>query len=227
MCYHCLRADRADNENDDADSAVDHHTGFRRHALRDVEIPRRVSDDATTQKVYDNLDYLRGVEAFLNAFRDASAEAARLGFASVGADNNQTVLIMENLMDSKSVFLTPTTESIYSLMWVDAKDGPAVIEIPSDVPGVVDDHWFHYVGDFGRVGPDRNKGGKLLLLPLGYQGHVPHGYLVLRSSTYGNLVFWRGFLGKNGTQTAGENTKKYTRIYRLADAKKSAPDEIR
>jgi hypothetical protein len=73
-------------------------------------------DDATTQKVYDNLDYLRGVDAFLNAMPGASAKAVRLGFASQGADNNQTVLIMENLMDSKSLFLTPNTESIYSLM---------------------------------------------------------------------------------------------------------------
>jgi hypothetical protein len=175
-------------------------------------------DDATTQKVYDNLDYLRGVDAFLNAMPGASAEAVRLGFASQGADNNQTVLIMENLMDSKSLFLTPNTESIYSLMWVDTKDGPVVIETPPDVLGVVDDHWFQYVGDFGRAGPDKGNGGKFLLLPPGYKGDVPEGYIVLRSGTYGNLVFWRGFLDKNGTRTAVENSKKFARVYRLADA---------
>ncbi|MGA9913029.1 MAG: DUF1254 domain-containing protein [Paraburkholderia sp.] len=175
-------------------------------------------DDATTQKVYDNLDYLRGVEAFLNAMPGASAEAIRLGFASQGADNNQTVLIMQSLMDSKSLFLTPNTESIYNLMWVDTKDGPVVIETPPDVLGVIDDHWFHYVGDFGRAGPDRGKGGKFLLLPPGYKGEVPDGYFVLRSRTYGNLVFWRGFLDSSGTQTAVENTKKFAKVYRLADA---------
>jgi hypothetical protein len=175
-------------------------------------------DDATTQKVYDNLDYLRGVEAFLNAMPGASAEAYRVGVASQGADNNQTVLIMENLMDSKSLFLTPNTESIYNLMWIDTKDGPVVFETPPDVLGVIDDHWFQYVGDFGRVGPDKNKGGKFLLLPPGYKGDVPDGYIVLRSDTYGNLVFWRGFLDKSGTRTAVENTKKFAKVYRLADA---------
>ncbi len=69
-------------------------------------------DDETTQRVYDNLDFMRGVEAFLQCVPGASAEAVRTGWASEGADNNQTLLIMENLMDSKSLFLTPNTESI-------------------------------------------------------------------------------------------------------------------
>jgi hypothetical protein len=40
-----------------------------------------------------------------------------------------------------------------------------VIETPPNVLGVIDDHWFQYVTDFSRVGPDKGKGGKLLLLP--------------------------------------------------------------
>ncbi|HMH13630.1 MAG TPA: DUF1254 domain-containing protein [Edaphobacter sp.] len=123
-------------------------------------------DDPTVQKVYDNLDFIRGIEAFLTAMPGASTEAVRVGFASQGADNNHTVLIMEDLMDSKSLFLTPNTDSIYNMMWLDTKDGPLVIETPPNVLGVIDDHWFQYVTDFGRVGPDKNKGGKFLLLPL-------------------------------------------------------------
>ena len=58
-------------------------------------------DDATTQLVYDNLDFMNGVNAFLNAVPGASAEGFRTGWATQGADNNQTVIIMEDLMDSK------------------------------------------------------------------------------------------------------------------------------
>ena len=58
-------------------------------------------DDATSEKLYDNLDFMRGVEAFLNAMPGASVEALRVGLASQGADNNQTILIFENLMDSR------------------------------------------------------------------------------------------------------------------------------
>ena len=115
-------------------------------------------DDATTQKVYDNLDFMRGVEAFLNCVPGASAEGFRTGWATQGADNNQTVIIMENLMDSKSLYLTPNTESIYHMAWLDVSDGPLVIETPPNVLGIIDDHWFKYVGDFGNAGPDKGKG---------------------------------------------------------------------
>ena len=60
-------------------------------------------DDATTQKAYDNIDFQRGVEPILAAMPGASVYALREGFKSQGADN-QTVLIMETLMDSKSLF---------------------------------------------------------------------------------------------------------------------------
>ncbi len=145
-------------------------------------------DDATTQKVYDNLDFQRGVDAFLTAMPGASAEALKEGFIKQGA-NNQTVLIMENLMDSKSLFLTPNSETVYNMMWLDLKDGPLVIETPPNILGMVDDHWFQYVGDVGNAGPDKGKGGKYLLLPPGYKGDVPGGYFVLRSQTFGNVFF--------------------------------------
>jgi hypothetical protein len=180
-------------------------------------------DDATTQKVYDNLDFMRGVEAFLNAVPGASAEALRTGWGSQGADNNQTVIIMENLMDSRSLYLTPNTESIYSMMWLDTKEGPLVIETAPNVLGIIDDHWFRYVADFGNAGPDKGKGGKYLLLPPGYSGEVPEGYIVLRSATYGNLSFWRGFLDNGSTKTAVDNTKKFHKVYLLSQTKNPPP----
>ncbi|MGK2925772.1 MAG: DUF1254 domain-containing protein, partial [Lysobacterales bacterium] len=150
--------------------------------------------DETVQKVYDNLAFQRGVDVYLSATPGGSTEGLRQGLASIGVDNNQTVALFEDLMDSRSLFLTPNTESIYSVMWVDLKDGPVVLETPPDVLGIIDDHWFQYVADFGRVGPDKGQGGKYLLLPPGYKGDVPEGYFVYRPKTYGNLVFWRGFL---------------------------------
>jgi len=179
-------------------------------------------DDATVQKVYDNLDFQRGVQAFLTAMPGASAYGLREGLRSQGA-NNQTVLIMEDLMDSKSLFLTPNTETVYNLMWLDLKDGPLVIETPPNILGIVDDFWFGYVGDVGNAGPDKGKGGKFLLLPPDYKGEVPEGYFVMRSKTFGNIFFWRGFLENGSTKTAVANTKKFAKIYPLASAKNPPP----
>jgi hypothetical protein len=61
-------------------------------------------DEETAEKVYDNLDFMHGVDAFLNAMPGASVEAMRLGFATQGADNNQTILLLEDLMDSHALF---------------------------------------------------------------------------------------------------------------------------
>src|SRR5262245_51761442 len=86
-------------------------------------------DDATVEKVYDNLDLQRGVQAFLTAMPAASLSAMREGLRSIGM-NNHTVAIFETLMDSKSLFLTANTESIYTVGWLDLKDGPLVVESP-------------------------------------------------------------------------------------------------
>ncbi len=174
--------------------------------------------DETVQKVYDNLAFQRGVEVFLSAMPGGSTEGLRQGLASIGVTDNQTVALFEELMDSKSLFLTPNTESIYNVMWLDVKDGPLVIEVPPDVLGIIDDHWFQYVADFGRVGPDKGQGGKYLLLPPGYDGEVPEGYFVYRTKTYGNLMFWRGFIKDGSTASAVAASKKFAKVYNLKDA---------
>ena len=190
--------------------------------LGTLEFPQGYPTDNTAEKLYEYLDFMHGVEAFLYALPGASVHALGRGIKSQGGDN-QTVLIFEQLMDSRSLFLTANTESIYNAMWLDLKDGPLVIESPPDILGIVNDHWFRYVGDIGNAGPDKGKGGKYLLLPPGYKGEVPEGYFVFRSPTFQNLYFWRGFLKDGSTATAVENTKKFAKVYRLADAKNPPP----
>ena len=84
-------------------------------------------DDATVQKVYDNLDFQHGVQAFLTAMPAASLAAIRKGIRGFGPDN-QTVILFETLMDARSLFLTANTESIYAMAWLDLKNGPVVVE---------------------------------------------------------------------------------------------------
>ena len=124
-------------------------------------------------------------------------------------------------MDSQALFLTANTTSVYMMLWLEMKKGePMVIETPPDVLGIIDDHWFRYVTDFGRLGPDKNKGGKFLILPPGYEGDVPEGYHVAKSSTFGNWVIWRGFQVDGSTKPAVETTKKLVRVYPLSQKDK-------
>ena len=95
----------------------------------------------TAALVYDQLDFSRGVEVFLNGVPGASMLALRAGSRAVGAVNG-TVGIFQDLMDSKSLFITANAESIYYAAWIDLKNGPIVIESPPNVLGVVGDFWF-------------------------------------------------------------------------------------
>ena len=142
----------------------------------------------------------------------------REGSKSVGVNNN-SVLVFEDLLDSKSLFLTGNTESIYMGGWLDLKDGPIVVETPPNVLGFVNDFWFHYVTDMGNAGPDKGKGGKFLFLPPGYKGEIPKGYFVCRSATYGNWLIARGFLVDGSPATAVESFKKNLKLYPLSQAK--------
>lgn len=174
-------------------------------------------DVATVQTLYDNLDFQRGVQAFLAALPTASGYSIRTGFRTFGPDN-QTVLISESLLDSRNLIFVANTETIYNLAWLDTKDGPLVIEIPPNVLGFIDNFCCRFVTDVGRAGPDKGKGGRYLLLPPGYTGAVPEGYFVLRSQTYGNTILFRNLLVGGDPRPAVENTKKHLRIYPLARA---------
>lgn len=174
-------------------------------------------DDATTQKVYDNLDFQRGVQAFLNAMPGAAVTAFRPALEKLGAVNGN-VLIFEQLMDSKALWLTANTTVVYYMTWIDTKNGPIVLETPPKTLGLLDDHWFRYVGDFGNAGPDKGKGGKYLILPPGYSESVPQGYVVLRPATYSVWLAGRGFLENGDPKPAVASIKEHLRVYPLAQA---------
>ena len=182
-----------------------------------------VPDKETVGKIYDNLDFQHGVQAFLSGIQIASMHGLRKGLLGFGPANI-TAVLWEDLMDSKSLWLTPNTTSVYMASWLQMTDEPWVIETPPDVLGIIDDHWFKYVGDFGRLGPDKSKGGKFLILPPGYKGAVPDGYFVLRTKTYGNWVIWRGFQVDGSTRPAVESTKRIFRMYPLS--KKDNPPKM-
>jgi hypothetical protein len=172
--------------------------------------------EETVQKVYDNLDFTRGMETFLNGIPAASMHALIDGFKGAGVDELGEIGIFESLMDSKSLFLTPNTESVYTISHFDLKDGPIVIESPPNTLGMINDMFFRYVTDLGNAGPDKGQGGKFLVLPPDYTGEVPEGYYVVTSPTYQNIVFWRGFLQKGDPKPAVESIKATTNMYLLS-----------
>lgn len=174
-------------------------------------------DQDTVQKVFDNLDRMRGVDVFLNTLAPASLLANIEGLKSVGCDNYSAV-IHEDRVDAKTLLLTPNTQTATLWAFMDLKDGPLVLEIPPGVLGLADDAWMRYIIDLGLVGPDKGKGGRYLFLPPGYTGPVPEGYFVAKPGTYKVWLVARGFSDKGGTGPAVKAFKDQWKVYPLAEA---------
>ena len=192
-------------------------------------------DEATVQKLYDNLTFMRGVEAFLSGIPATSIEAIRVGLADIGATRCSDVVIFDRLMDSTPLFLTGNTDTVYATGMLELdRDGPTVVEIPPQCgPGTVDDAWQRFVVDMGAPGLDRGQGGKYLILPPDYEGDLDPAtggefaemggetYIVAKSPTYVNWLILRGFLVDGKPDAATAMFENGLKIYPLKDAKSS------
>mgnify|MGYP001481576113 CR=1 FL=1 len=174
--------------------------------LGNLEFFDGMPSQKTVDLVYDNLDFLRGVEVFLNFVPAASLEAMRAGLEELGLKECNDVMILEDLLDSEPLFLTGNTDTVYCSALLDLdKYGPIVVEVPPGCgPGTVNDAFFRFVVDMGIPGPDQGKGGKYLIIPPGYDKELPSGYHLARSRSYINWLILRGFLvdGKPVAATA-------------------------
>ena len=129
-------------------------------------------DPATVQLAYDQIDFSRGIDAFVKGMSATSVYALCRGLEEAGVKPNRGIGITEDLLDARSLFLTANTTTVYVMMCVDLKDGPMVVRVPPRVLGPVDDADFRWVTDVGLTGPDKGAGGDYLFVPPGYTGHA-------------------------------------------------------
>jgi len=196
---------------------------------------------ATEDKIYDNLDFARGVDVFLKFIPATSIEALRLGMKEIGVNEYNKVMVMDKLMDANPLFLTGNASTVYAASFMDLeKDGVMVVEIPAGAgPGTIDDAYFRFVVDMGPPGPDRKKGGMYIILPPNYEGDIqitPNTFKdnsstkvmvggvmkdvwVAQSRSYTNLLLLRGFLVDGKPDAAAKMWKEGLKVYPLKDAK--------
>lgn len=178
-----------------------------------LEFKDGVPSEATAQKVYDTLDFVRALEAYNNSFRGASALAIVKGFAGIGAEPGDVVIFSE-LMDSSSLFLTANADTVYYLTGLDLSKGPVVIEQPSNAVGTINDVWFSWIIDIGGPGPDRGLGGKYLIVGPDYEGPLPEGgYFIGHSKTNFAMYAARAYLVDDDPKPAVENIKQNLKVY--------------
>ena len=182
----------------------------------------------TTQKLYDEMDFQRAVQAYMWAYPAVSFESIQIAStATFGTDFND-LGIADNFVDPRSIWLTANDTTIYAVAAIDlAQAGPVVIEIPPGaLVGIIDDYWQRSVTDVGLPGPDGDKGGKFLLVPPDYEGDVPSdGYHVLHATMNNHSFMIRGIV-LNGDIPDAVQRVKQLRIYPWSEREQPKPTKF-
>jgi len=164
----------------------------------------------TAEKVYNYLDTTRAMDTFLKGMPGASLKALIDGAHSIGAVEANEVMIFDNLMDTKSLFLTGNSSTVYAIPDLDLKrDGPTVVEVPDGLLGAANDAWFRFINNLPTA-------GKYLYLPPGYDGPVPDGFAVYRPKTYRIWVFLRSSVKNGDVEAAASLVTDNVKVYPLS-----------
>ena len=141
-------------------------------------------DPQEAEELRDELFYQRAIHAYMTMQPALNVIGMRDGSeAAFGAGYN-VLPIWKDRMDSRTWVPTPNADVVYSMSYLDLKEtGPLVVHAPPNVIGMLTDFFQRTITDVGAIGPDRARGGLYLLLPPGYEGHVPDGYFTFESST--------------------------------------------
>jgi hypothetical protein len=128
-------------------------------------------------------------------------------------------------LDAKNQTLTPNPDAIYFMAFFNTKDGPIVLDLPAgDVNGSFNGNivtaWQMPLEDAGLLGADKGAGGKYLILPPGYAGKAPQGYIPLQSNTFGGYALIRSNLISHSDADVAKSIDygQKVKVYPLAQA---------
>lgn len=163
-------------------------------------------DPATAERTYDELDLNRAVAAYRYFYPTVSGAAIFHGTMEAGVVPNRSFGYMDT--KPRHVGFTLNSDTPYGGMLLDLHAGPLVIELPpGPILGAGLDYSQRWIMDLGLPGPDAGKGGKHLLLPPGYDGAVPQGYFVGRSTSFRVVLGLRSLPEKGDVAGAIERLK--------------------
>ena len=180
---------------------------------------------ASTEKIYDNLDFQRAVQAYLLGAAGGEPGGQPRRHPRDGAGEHDRADLGSTWSTPRTVELTANNNTPYTWFWMDLRNGPLVIEAPPKVLGLVNDIWYHWNGDIGFTGPDKGRGGKYLLLPPSYKGDVPGGYFVIRPGSFSVWAVLAKFPRRWRPKPGVDEVKKIMKIYPLSQA--ANPPELK
>jgi hypothetical protein len=153
------------------------------------------------------------------AMRDGLKKDAGVGFNDVAYNSKVQTWRLRVTTNNNT---TP-----YIFVFWNVKDGPVVVDIPPSskdvgIFGTLMDAWQRPLEDVGAKGKDQGRGAKYLIVPPGYQGPYPQGYITLPQQTFNGYTVMRPIIA----DASDENLKKAAayvktiKVYPYASASK-------
>ena len=187
--------------------------------------PESKLDAVRNVGVKDRMVERRAIEAAIwgmpivnfQAMRDGLKRDAGVGYNDVAYNSKVQTWRLRTTTNNNT---TP-----YIFIFWNVKNGPVVVDIPpssKDVGlfGTLMDAWQRPLEDVGAKGKDQGRGAKYLIVPPGYQGPYPDGYITLPQQTFNGYTLMRPIIA----DASDENLKsaaayvKTVKVYPFARA---------
>jgi len=144
----------------------------------------------TVQKLYDELDFQRAVQAYLWALPMASYGALADEHIRLGCGSS-AVAVADKSAEQQHLVLTANQDTVYMSGVLDLRDGPMVMELPPGLLGTLNNIWQQPLCDLGGpFSPEQNRGGRFLILPPNYDGPLPAFHFHIVESDTNIVVFY-------------------------------------
>jgi hypothetical protein len=190
------------------------------------------SASAQSQSAEDRVLQGRAIETVMWAMPAVNTDLMRQAAQKAGTKDNE-VVYWSRPVDWRNQTLTPNPDAIYLMTFFNTKNGPVVIDIPpagedGSFTGNIDDIWQMALEDAGPARADKGGGGKYLLLPPGYTGNTPQGYIALPMLTYSGYALIRSSLKSHDDADVAKAVAygKRLRVYMLKDADNPPPTKF-
>jgi hypothetical protein len=183
--------------------------------------------EKTVQKIYDELDFQRAVQAYLWALPMASYGAMADEHIRLGCGSS-AVAVADQFAEQRHLALTANQDTVYMSGVLDLRDGPMVMEIPAGLLGTMNNIWQQPLCDLGGpFSPEQNRGGRFLILPPGYDGPLPEFHYHVVESDSNIVVFYLRAIPRTRDDLPKlvELIETY-RQYKLSEAKEPPPTQF-
>lgn len=133
--------------------------------IGEIELQDNFITDESIQKLFDEMDYQRAVQAYIWSTPAVSYKQWQVAQEETfGAKNLGDFVVYLSLKEKRGI-VTANLTTPYVINFLNLADGPIVVEVPkAEMAGMFLDLWQRPVADIGQTGPDKGQGATYIVV---------------------------------------------------------------